>query len=85
MVADALSRQIQVNHKAAMSFYGTNLHDRILEEGQQDVRYMTIMHRLQQSTGTGTGTGSCTGTGAGVEDVGYCLTVDGLVNFRDRI
>jgi len=45
-VADALSRQIQVNHLAAMSSYGTNLQDRILQAGQQDVRYMEIMHRL---------------------------------------
>jgi len=29
-VEDALSRQIQVNHLASMSSYGTNLQDRIL-------------------------------------------------------
>ena len=29
-VADALSRKVEVNQIAAMSSYGTNLHDRIL-------------------------------------------------------
>ena len=33
--------------------------------------------------GYGTSTGTC--TGAGVQDVEYCLKVDGLVRFRDRI
>jgi len=32
---------------------------------------MELMHKLQQGTG--------------VQDVDYCLTVDGLVRFRDRI
>eukprot|EP00253_Pinus_taeda_P003285 PITA_03285 len=96
-VADALSRQIQVNHLTAMSSYGTDLQDKILQAGRQDVRYMEIMHRLQQSTCTytyggtdtgssiGTGGGTSTSTGAGAQDVDYCLTVDGLIRFRDRI
>lgn len=62
---------------------------------------MEIMHRLQQSiatcdsTGTcectctcigiGTSVGTCIGTGVGAQDVDYCLTLDGLVRFRDRI
>ena len=71
-VADSLSMQIQVNHLAALSFYGIDLHDRILQAGQQDVRYMEIMHRLQQSIGKGTCTcggtciGTCDGIGAGI-------------------
>lgn len=50
---------------------------------------------LQQSTGTGTsdntdtgiGSDTSTGTGIGVGawDVDYCLTIDGLVRFRDNI
>jgi len=60
-----------------MSSYGTNLQDRILRAGQHDVRYMEIVHSLQQSTGTGSGTS----TGAGAQDLDYCLTVDGLVKF----
>lgn len=43
IVAYALSRRIQVNHLEAMRSYGTDLHDRILQAGQQDVRYMEIM------------------------------------------
>ena len=39
-MADALSRQVQLNHLAIMSSYGTELHDRILQVSQQDVRYM---------------------------------------------
>ena len=52
---------------------------------------MEIMHRLQQGTSTGTfvGIGTCrgegTGTGAGVQGMDYCLTVDGLVIFRDMM
>jgi len=47
MVADAFSWWTQVNHLTYMSSYGTDLHDRILQEGQQDVRYMEVVHRLQ--------------------------------------
>ena len=45
-VEDALSRWIQVNHITAMSSYETNLQAQILQEGQQDDRYMELMHRL---------------------------------------
>ena len=45
-VADALSRWVQVHHLAAVSSYGTDLQDRILQAGHQDVRYMEITHRL---------------------------------------
>ena len=78
-VADALSRRIQVNRLASMSSYGTELQDKILQEGQQDVRYIEIMHRLQQSTGT------VSGIGEGAHDVDYYLIVDGLVKFKDMI
>eukprot|EP00253_Pinus_taeda_P018697 PITA_18697 len=74
-VADALRTQVQVHHLAAMSSYGTNLQNRILQEGQHDVRYMEIVHRLQQGTSTG----------AGAQGMDYCLKTDGLVKFRDRI
>lgn len=44
-----------------------DLQDRILQEGEQDVRYMFIVHRLQQdsSTSTGVGTITCNGKGIG--------------------
>ena len=45
-VVDALSRRVQVNHLVAMSSYGMDFQDMILQEAQQDVRYMEIMHRL---------------------------------------
>eukprot|EP00253_Pinus_taeda_P030645 PITA_30645 len=66
-VVDALSRQIQVHHLAVMSSYGMDLQDRILQAGQQDVRYMENVHRLQQgdSTGTSHGIGTCTCAGIG--------------------
>lgn len=64
-VVDGLSRRIQVNHLAAMSSQGTYLQERIMQAGQQDVRYMETVHRLQQgdSTGTGTSHGTCTCAG----------------------
>eukprot|EP00253_Pinus_taeda_P027558 PITA_27558 len=46
-VADALSEQIHVNHLEAMSSYGMNLHDRILQASQQYVRFMEILHRFR--------------------------------------
>ena len=45
-VTDALSRKVHVNHIAAMSSYGIELQDRILQVGQRDDKYMEIMHRL---------------------------------------
>ena len=50
-----------------MSSYGTYLQDRILQASQQDVRYMEIVHRLQQGVGIGIGTtvGTCVGIGIG--------------------
>ena len=45
-IADALSKRIQVNHIATMSSYGKNLWDRILQVGQQDVRYIELRHIL---------------------------------------
>ena len=88
-----------MNHIEVMSSYGTDFHDRILQAGKQDVRYLEIVDRLQQddSTGTSTSHGTCTssgaitstcsGTGIGVnvQDLDYCLMADGLVRFRDRI
>jgi len=58
MVAYSLSRRVQVHHLAAISSYGTNLQDRILQAGLQDVMYMEIVHRLQQGTGIGTCVGA---------------------------
>jgi len=70
-----------------MSSYGTDLQDRILQAGHQDVKYMEITHRLQQSIGTCTCGDTCTGIGTctGAHDVDYCLTIDGLVRFIDMI
>lgn len=82
-VRDALIKKAQVNHIATVSSYGIELQDRILQVGQQDDKYMVIMHMLQQSTSTGVGIGA--GTGTGDQDADYRLTVDGLVMFRDRI
>jgi len=45
-----------------MSSYEINLQDRILQAGKQDVRYMEIVHRLQQGTGTSMGGSTCIGT-----------------------
>jgi len=52
MVTNALSRWVHINHLETMSSYGKDLQDSILQAGQQDVRYMEIMRRLQQSTST---------------------------------
>ena len=58
-----------------MSSYGTDLQDRIIQAGQQDLRYMDIVHKLQQSKNTGIGdsTGTRTsdsiGIGVGAQDV----------------
>lgn len=41
-VVDALSRRVQVNHIVAMSSYGKNLQDRILQAIQQDGSYMEL-------------------------------------------
>lgn len=71
-VADALSKRILVNHIATMISYGIDLQDQILQEGQQDDRYMELRHKLQQH-------------GTYEHDVDYHLTVDALVTFRDRI
>jgi len=46
-VSNSLSRRIQVNHIATMSSFGIDLWDRILHAGQQDDKYMGIVHRLQ--------------------------------------
>lgn len=43
-LVDVLSRKIQVNHIIAMSYYETNLQDRILQIGQQDDIYIEIVH-----------------------------------------
>ena len=67
-VVDSLNRWVKVHFLVAMSSYGTDLQDRILWVGQQDVRYMDILHRLQQSTGTGTATGGGVGTSIGTGD-----------------
>ena len=84
-VVDALSVLVQVNHLAAMSSYGRDLQDMILQACQQDVRYMEIVHRLQQSTGTCNGTYTSTSKSTGAQNVDYCLTTDRLVRFRDGI
>lgn len=76
-VASSLSRNVKVNHIAAMTYYETELQDMILQVGQWDDKYMDIMHVLQQSTGAGIGIGD--------QDADYRLTTDGLVRFRDMI
>jgi len=43
---DTLIRRVHINHLVAMSSYGTNLWDRILQVGGQGVRYIEIVHRL---------------------------------------
>jgi len=82
-----------------MSSYGTDLQNRISQVGQQDVKYMEIVHWLQQGVGTCTGIGidsgigteksigtnTSTGIGVGAQGMDYCLTMDGLVRFIDRI
>lgn len=60
-----------MNHISAMRSYGTYSQDQILQVGQQDDRYMELMHRLQQ--------------GKSGQDVDYHLTTDDLVIFRDKI
>jgi len=84
-VADALSMQIQVNHLASIRSYGIDLQDRILQGGQQDVRYMEIVHRLQQVAGTSTGDSIGIGTGAIAQDMDYFLALDGLMRLEDMI
>jgi len=49
-IAYALNRKVQVNHIETMRSYGTELQDRILQEGQRDNMYREIMHRLHQIT-----------------------------------
>ena len=49
-----------------MSSYGTDLQDKILQASQQDVRYMEIVHRLEQGAGTIICDGTCTGDDIGV-------------------
>ena len=82
---DSLSRRVHVNHLVAMSSYGTDLHYRILRASPQDVKYMEIMYRLQQSTGTctcignigtctcSTGIGTCNNTSIGT-GIGTCVS-----------
>lgn len=49
MVVDALNKRVHLNHIEIMSSYGTILQDQILQAGQQDGRYMELMHKLQQA------------------------------------
>lgn len=81
MVGDALSKRVHVHHLVAMSSSGTYLQDRILQTCQQDVRYMDIVHRLQQGNITGKCASRGTCAGAGAQGMDYCLTVGGLVRF----
>lgn len=46
-VVDAISRRVHVNHLIVMNYNGIYLHDNILRVGQQDVKYMDIVHKLQ--------------------------------------
>lgn len=72
-VENSLSRWVEVNHLQDMSSFGTNLQDRLLRVGQQDVRYMEIMHRLQQSTSIGIGIADGTSIGIGIgSGIGTC-------------
>jgi len=69
-VVESINKWIQIHHLVAMSFYGKDLKDRILQAIQQDVRYMEILHTLQQSIGTcigdSTGTDSSDSIGTGI-------------------
>ena len=84
-VAHALSRRVQVHHLEAMSSYTMDLQDRILLASPQDVKYMEIVHKLQQGvdTSTSTGLGTCSGTGIGIgaQGMDYFLTMDRLIRF----
>lgn len=71
MVANALSRRVQMNHVVAVSSYGTDLKDQILQVDQHDDKYMEIRHMLQQ--------------GRSDQDTDYHLTTYGLVRFRVKI
>lgn len=62
-VTYALNRWVQVNHLAAMRSYETDLQDKILRVGEQDVRYMVTVYKIQQSTGTSIGDGTIIGIG----------------------
>ena len=46
--ANAFSRRMLVNHIGAMSSYGIELQEQILQVGQQDDKYQQLKHRLQQ-------------------------------------
>lgn len=70
-----------MSHIGVVSSYGIDLQAQILQEGQHNEKYMELRHRLQQSTNTSTSAS----TSIGARDVGYCLMVDGLFRFRDRI
>eukprot|EP00253_Pinus_taeda_P023374 PITA_23374 len=51
-VADSLNIWVHVHHLVFRSSYGLDLQDMILQEGQRDVRYMEIVHKLQQGDST---------------------------------
>lgn len=79
-LAYALSIWVHVDHLAAMGIYGKNLQDRILYTGEQDVKYMEIVHKLQQGDNIGTSTytshgiGTCSGVGIG-GSTGTCIGI----------
>lgn len=87
MMAYALSRCVQVNQLAAMSYYGIDLQDRVLQVGEHDVNYMEIMYTYLESIVIGTSTSTCDGTGigkgggigVGTQDQDYFPIADGLV------
>jgi len=54
-----------------VSFYGTNLQERVLQERKHDDKFQQLKHRLEH--------GTCG------EDVDYHLMADDLVRCRDRI
>ena len=82
MVANSLSKWVQVNHIENMSSYRTK-QERILQSSQQGVTYMELRHKFQHNTCTGTSSG--TNIGAGTQGMDYCLTIYGLVRFQDKI
>lgn len=58
-----------MNHIIYMSSYGTDLQDKILQEGKHNDRYQQLRHGLQQQD-------------IGDQDVDYHLIAKGLVIFN---
>lgn len=71
-VVDALNERIQLNHLAAISYYGVDLVEQMNHARQHEKKYHQIKERIQQGSEDG-------------KDEEYHLTDDGLVRFNNRI